>query len=1111
MSRFYLFLLCVLLQLFSSEARAQAEIGTDTSENEVETSIDSEVAAPTPMPEVSSVSDLSVAPIVPQAAFSDAIANAGDAELYDPQELNINVEDGIEIVSLKDGTPFFGAVKLPNETNQEMIYFYKNGKKNGTAIAYDDNHNVLLEISYKDGLKNGVEILFYPNGKPQYQKTYKDGKLNGEEILFFENGKPSKRIVYTDDVLNGEVRTFTSEGNLTGIENYTNGVKHGVEQIIENNRLKQENVYINGKLDGLTKKFNEKYLIEEIPYKNGLQEGIHKIYSEKGGVSEIPYVAGKREGLATVYFPNKQPAQKVQYFNDMKNGLNEKFHKDGTISASEYYKDDKLEGLSRYFDKKGYLAEVKYYVDGTEMASVNLETDSTLKNIYNSYKQDKFGKYSSKRNLWYTVLWLALNTGNEDMLSALEKEMKMYALSLDDMIAYKKYSEDFEDLSRRLYFGLTPFGYAVNLSAPTEILQRFISQAETINPRGTTPLQEAIRLNKPDMVKYILLQTNVSETQPSTDTLFYALKNNAQPAIIEALLQSHPDLSATNESGDTPLLYALKNQHRPKTIISLLKAGAQPTAADDKGNTPLYYAVRNQMPSNVMQQMLQAGANIDATDCNGDTALIYEIRNNYDSEQIASLIRIGANVNATDAKGFSPLAAAVAQKREDIVRLLIEAGAKLNSPLNTAEMAQTPILMYAYSNQTTPEIMQILLKSGADINQQDARGNTLLLTALHRQDEDFAQNLLAQGADVNLQTTDGESALTYVLSLAEYTPIRDSVLAHNADLNQKMPNTQNQIWHYLLQTRNAELIKTAFDNVSDFSQLKDDNGWTPVDEVMLPQYTPELKDLVLAYVSQTDSGMLERALQQKDSSVLQQVIELNKDPKSLQINGENLLVYVIKNRLNPSHLDVLSQIGIDFDEPDTSGQTALGLCVAANEEQYVPYLLKYGADVNKIVSDRSYLMNLQGHQTELTQLLIQQKPDISHVTESGETTLMAAAKNGNKPLLEYLLRQGADIDAEDNDGNNALMYLAQRKNTIKQPSEIYQDSVTDIVSLLLKSGIDVNHRNINGETALILFAKHNAEIYQALRARLSAEGAEIDLKDQYSKTADDYFALNSKK
>ena len=383
----------------------------------------------------------------------------------------------------------------------------------------------------------------------------------------------------------------------------------------------------------------------------------------------------------------------------MKNGLNEKFRKNGILSASENYKDDKLDGLARYFDAKGYLSEVKYYVDGTEMASVNIETDVALKNIYDSYKQEKFGKSISKRNLWYIILWLVLNTGNDDMMAALEKEMKMYALSVNDMIAYKKYSADYDDITNRLYFGLTPFSYAVNLSAPTEILQRFQDQIDAENARGTTPLQEAVRLNKVDMIKYILLQIQESEMPNFTDILFYALKNNAQPNVIELLLQQNFDISATDESSDTLLLCALKHQHLPETIRLLIKAGARADVTDAKGRTPLFYAVKNKVPYDVLQQMLQAGANIEEKDGNSDTLLLYGIKNNDTLETISTLLELGANPNVTDSDGYSPLSVAIQKNRDDVVRLLLKFGADTDIAVNTEKTTQTPILLFAYKNK----------------------------------------------------------------------------------------------------------------------------------------------------------------------------------------------------------------------------------------------------------------------------------------------------------------------------------------------------------------------------------------------------------------------------
>ena len=49
-------------------------------------------------------------------------------------------------------------------------------------------------------------------------------------------------------------------------------------------------------------------------------------------------------------------------------------------------------------------------------------------------------------------------------------------------------------------------------------------------------------------------------------------------------------------------------------------------------------------------------------------------------------------------------------------------------------------------------------------------------------------------------------------------------------------------------------------------------------------------------------------------------------------------------------------------------------------------------------------------------------------TAPGQTPLMLAARKANTPVVELLLRQGADVNAQDDIGNTALMCAIDCKN-----------------------------------------------------------------------------------
>ncbi len=111
-----------------------------------------------------------------------------------------------------------------------------------------------------------------------------------------------------------------------------------------------------------------------------------------------------------------------------------------------------------------------------------------------------------------------------------------------------------------------------------------------------------------------------------------------------------------------------------------------------------------------------------------------------------------------------------------------------------------------------------------------------------------------------------------------------------------------------------------------------------------------------------------------------------------------------------------------------------------------------------------------------------------HSTIAGETTpLMRACRLADAAIVAELLVSGAQLDARNSDGNQALWFAC------------FSGSL-EIMDLLIATGIDINNQNDNGATCLMYAASSGKD---EIVAKLLQAGVDTGVK-----TLDDYTALD---
>ena len=244
---------------------------------------------------------------------------------------------------------------------------------------------------------------------------------------------------------------------------------------------------------------------------------------------------------------------------------------------------------------------------------------------------------------------------------------------------------------------------------------------------------DTIISNKERVASAIAAGTSVNAKNRDGNTMLQLAVRGGYIDVVDLLIANGADLKIQGNDGKFPLWHALRNTDL--SIAKLLIAkGADIEQADKNGYTLLYGAISDNR-KDVVELLIASGANIHAKDFLGLTPLH---KASYDghSEIAELLIAKGANVEARNNSGMTPLYWAVIGKQKNVAELLIAKGADVNATTDIL----TSILLAAVTQDSTLEICELLIRSGADTSVTSA-GYSLLELAENYKRGDIATML----------------------------------------------------------------------------------------------------------------------------------------------------------------------------------------------------------------------------------------------------------------------------------------------------------------------------------------------------------------------------------
>jgi ankyrin repeat protein len=571
---------------------------------------------------------------------------------------------------------------------------------------------------------------------------------------------------------------------------------------------------------------------------------------------------------------------------------------------------------------------------------------------------------------------------------------------------------------------------------------------------------------------------------------FLALTKRDMAAMDEALAQGVV-INTQSEylPEETFLMYAVKSKDF-RVVAYLLSKGADANLRDLGGMTPLSAAVGNKV---VMKLLLARGAEINALSPGEEveeTALALAVKA-ADAEGVKLLISLGADVQRRDSSGTPPLVHALSLPDLNIAKLLVEAGADVNTEI-PGEWT-TPLMNAVVINDR--RAVEFLVGYGADVNAKNIRGYNALLLAVELAERSIIELILNKSADVNLSGYGGTTPLIESIMLNRGIPITKLLIDRGADVDLADDNGISPLILAVIKKQKA-VISLLIDSGANVNQA-DRKGKLPLQYARDKGGDPAVETILVAAGASDDprtAAGAKRGVKPEDL-LIRAVVEGNL-AKARQLLGSGVkinirdeetkrpLMALAVSKGHRDMVDLLFAQGADLNDAGTT--TTLHVAVETANRDMVEHLLKRGARINILsvdgasslhtavrlgcVAELGALVRPEKKKRaelfrEIATLLIDQGADINAGTlESGDlgedslwNPLHLAAYLGSPSMTELLLHWGGQVDSRTAMGNTPL-HLAVLT--------LSGASVSEVVDHLLNRGGNPNDKNKKGNGVL---------------------------------------------
>ncbi|XP_048254580.1 putative ankyrin repeat protein RF_0381 [Haliotis rufescens] len=373
------------------------------------------------------------------------------------------------------------------------------------------------------------------------------------------------------------------------------------------------------------------------------------------------------------------------------------------------------------------------------------------------------------------------------------------------------------------------------------------------------------------------------------------------------------------------------------------------------------------------------------------------------------------DVNSRDRRERTPVMAAACAGHKDVVKLLINAG----SNVSLVEDHGYNIFHIATCIGHLGMVKYILSQNILDINSRTKCNRTPVMMAANRGYRDVFAVLVSKGADVSLRDQRGNNILLYTCAGGQVEMVKYVLSMNKVDINRRGQHGWTSV-----------MVAARLGN----REIRDRRERTPVMAAACAGHKDVVKLLInagsnVSLVEDHGYNILHIATCIGHVAMVKYILSQNILDINSRTKCNRTPVMMAANRSYRNVLAVLVSEGADVSLRDRRGNNILHYTCAGGQMEMVKYVLS----LNKV--------------------------DINRRGQHGWTSVMVAARLGNREMLDLLMSKGSNVSLTAKEETNILHAACIGGHL---------EMVKYVVSQYF---VDINSRRWNGKTALMISAQ----------------------------------------